>query len=74
MRIANGRAMCVISVSQFVVKLSEPLICHHLKFLDNVETLESIFCELERAPEEVKVGLYFGHCFVFRGIGEMKLL
>lgn len=58
----------------FVAKLSEPPISPHLKLVDYVETLASIFGELERAPEEAKAGLYLEQCFVFRGLGETKLL
>ena len=42
--------------------------------MDYVETLASIYGELERASKEAKAGLYLEQCFVFRGLGETKLL
>eukprot|EP01018_Ginkgo_biloba_P000937 Gb_10448 [translate_table: standard] len=57
-----------------VTKLLEPPINPHLKLVDFVETLSSIYGELERASEEGKAGLYLEQSFVFRGLGETKLL
>ncbi|XP_057837356.1 ethylene-overproduction protein 1 [Cryptomeria japonica] len=62
-----GNGLCV-------TKLLEPSINPHLRLVDHVETLASIYGELERASDEEKSGLYLEQSFVFRGLEETKLL
>ncbi|KAJ7520749.1 hypothetical protein O6H91_19G021200 [Diphasiastrum complanatum] len=60
--------------SSCVAKLVDPPIKPLFKPVDYVETLAKIQEELEGAQEHEKSGLYLEQSFVFRGLGELKLM
>eukprot|EP00249_Psilotum_nudum_P024678 c29260_g1_i3 orf=866-3598(+) len=60
--------------SSFATKLKDPAVKPCLKFADHVETLAEIFAEIDAASEDEKSRLYLEQSFVFRGLGETKLV
>ncbi|KAJ7543581.1 hypothetical protein O6H91_09G044200 [Diphasiastrum complanatum] len=60
--------------SSCVAKLVDPPIKPLFKPVDYVETLAEIHEELESAEEHEKSGLYLEQSFLFRGLGELKLM
>lgn len=60
--------------SSLASKLADPPIEPHFKPVDYVETLAEIHEELETAAKQEKAGLRLLQSFVFKGLGENKLL
>ncbi|KAL2650901.1 hypothetical protein R1flu_019029 [Riccia fluitans] len=62
------------STSCTVAQLADPCIQPYFRPVDYVESLAEIHEELELAGDEDKARLYMEQSFVFRGLGESKML